>query len=118
MKSRRPLSFVLSALAALVVAMPMMARNASAKNPKGTTATLDIFSAATLGGKQIKPGTYTIQADESTVTILHDGKMLAQAPVQWKDETRKPNASNIVIQNDQIKEIHFGGKMQYVEVME
>jgi hypothetical protein len=117
MKSRRSLGFVLSALAALAVAVPMMARNASAKNSK-VTATMDIISAETLGGKQIEPGTYTFKIDDSTVTVLHNGKMVAEAPVQWKDETRKPNMTNIVTQNNQIKEIHFGGKMQYVEIMD
>jgi hypothetical protein len=118
MKSRRSLVLALCALAALAVAAPTMARNASAKNSKGTTATMDVLSPATLGGKDIKPGTYTFQADESTVTILHNGKMIAQAPVQWKDETNKPSDSNIVVQNNAIKEVHFSGKMKYVEVME
>lgn len=118
MMSRRSLSLALSMLAALAVAMPMMARSASAKNSKATTATMDVLSAATLGGKEIKPGTYTFEVDESTVTILHNGKMVAQAPVQWKDETSKPSSSNIVTENNQIKEIHFGGKMKYAEVTE
>ncbi|MGC2330938.1 MAG: hypothetical protein WA581_05770 [Candidatus Acidiferrales bacterium] len=117
MKSRRSLGFVLSALAALAVAVPMMARNASAKSSK-VTATMDIMSAETLGGKQIQPGTYTFRIDDSTVTVLQHGKTVAEAPVQWKDETRKPNMSNIVTENNQIKEIHFGGKMQYVQIMD
>ncbi|MFY9691028.1 MAG: hypothetical protein WA369_08365 [Candidatus Acidiferrales bacterium] len=118
MKSRRTLGFVFSALAALAVAMPMAARTASAKDAKSTTATMDIISAETLGGKQIAPGTYTFKIDDSTVTVMQHGKMIAEAPVQWKDETRKPNMTNIVTQNDQIKEIHFGGKMKYVQVTE
>jgi hypothetical protein len=118
MKSGRSVRFVLTALVALAVAMPMLARNASAKDTKTTIATLDILNAATLGGKQIEPGTYTFKVDDSTVTVLRNGKMVAQAPVQWKDETRKASVSNIVTQNNQIKEIHFGGKMKYVEVTE
>ncbi|HEX4076930.1 MAG TPA: hypothetical protein VHX49_16135 [Candidatus Acidoferrales bacterium] len=118
MKSHRTLGFVFSALAALAVAMPMAARTASAKDTRSTTTTMDIISAETLGGKQIQPGTYTFKIDDSTVTILQHGKMVAEAPVQWKDETKKPNMTNIVTQNDQIKEIHFGGKMKYVQVME
>jgi len=118
MKSRRMLGFLFSALAALAVAVPMAAPNASAKDTKSTTATMDIISTETLGGKQITPGTYTFKIDDSTVTVTQHGKMIAQAPVQWKDETRKPNMSNIVTLNDQIKEIHFGGKMKYVQVME
>jgi hypothetical protein len=118
MKSRRSLGFVLCALAALAVAVPMMARDASAKNSKATIVTMGVLSPATLGGKDIKPGTYTFQADESTLMILQGGKMVAEARVQWKDETNKPNDSNIVVQNNAIKEVHFGGKMRYVEIME
>ena len=118
MRSRRTLGFVLSAVAALAVAVPMMAGNASAKNSKGTTVTMEVLSTATVAGKEIKPGTYTFQADESTLTILHDGKMVVEAPVQWKDETNKPNDSNIVVQDNAIKEVHFGGKMKYVEITE
>jgi hypothetical protein len=118
MKSRRTLGFVLSALAALAVAVPMMARNASAKSSKGTTVTIEVLDATTLGGKEIKPGTYTFQADESTLTVLQGAKMVAEAPVQWKDETNKPDYTNIVVQNNAIKQVHFGGKMKYVEIME
>ena len=118
MKSRRTLGFVLSAVAALAVAVPMMAGNACAKNSKGTTATMEVLSPTTVGGKELKPGTYTFQADESTLTVSKDGKMVAEVPVQWKDETNKPNDSNFVVENSAIKEVHFGGKMKYVEIME
>jgi hypothetical protein len=117
MKSRRSLGFVLSALAALTVAVPMTTRNAAANGTKETSATMDLISTETLGGKQIQPGTYTFKIDDSTVTVLQHGKMVAEASVQWKDETRKPDRSNIVTLNDQIKEIHFGGKMRYAQVM-
>lgn len=118
MKSHRSLNFVLTALVALALAVPMLTRDAAAKNSKLTKTTMDILSTATLGGKEIKPGTYTIQADDSTVTILQGGKMVAEAPAQWKDETSKSDGSKIVVQNNQIKEIHFDGKMRYVEVMD
>ena len=108
--SRRPLSFVLSVLVALAVAMPIAARGAYAKDSKATTATLDILNAATLGDKQIKPGTYRISADNSKVTLERDGKMVAEAPVQWKDEAGKARYSAFVTDGSQIREIHFSGK--------
>jgi hypothetical protein len=117
MKSRRSLSFVLAAFVALAAAVPIAAPNASAKSTK-TTATMDIFNAATLGGKQIEPGIYKIEVGDSTVTFLQHGKMVAEAPVEWKHDGRKASMSNIVTQNDQIKEIHFGGKAEYIEVMD
>jgi len=116
--SRRPLSFVLSVLVALAIAMPIAARGAYAKDSKATTTTLDILNAATLGGKQIEPGTYRISADDSKVTLERNGKMVAEASVQWKDETSKPSYSKIVTENNQIKEIHFSGKMRYIQIAE
>jgi hypothetical protein len=38
--------------------------------------------------------------------------------VRWKDETSKAKYSNIVTVGDQVKEIHFDGKMRYVEIAE
>ncbi|HUA00395.1 MAG TPA: hypothetical protein VMB02_08695 [Candidatus Aquilonibacter sp.] len=118
MKSRRPVTFLMSALIALALAVPMFARDVSAKGSKVTTATMDIFSEATLGGTDIKPGTYTFKIDDSTVTVLLHGKMVAQARAEWKDETSKPAMSNLRLDKNQIKEIHFSGKMKYVQVMD
>jgi len=116
--SRRPLSFALSVLVALAVAMPIAARGAYAKNTKATTTTLDILSSATLAGKQIEPGTYRISADDSKITFERNGKMVAEAPVQWKDATTKAEYTNVVIESNKITEIHFSGKMRYIQVVE
>jgi hypothetical protein len=115
--SRRPLSFALSVFVALAIAMPIVARGAYAKDSK-TTATLDIFNATTLAGKQLEPGTYRLSADDSKVTFERNGKMIAEAPIQWKDETSKSRFTNIVTESDKITEIHFGGKMRYIQIAE
>jgi hypothetical protein len=116
--SRRSLSFVLSVLVALAVAMPIVARGAYAKDSKATIAALDILNAATLGGKQIEPGTYRISVDDSKVTLERNGKMIAEASVEWKDETNKARYTNIVIEANKITQIHFSGKMRYVQIAE
>jgi hypothetical protein len=103
-------------LVALVLAMPLAARAVAGNNSKPTSATMDVLSAISLGGKQLKPGTYTVTADDSKVTLAQNGKVLAEAPVQWKDETNKARYSNIVTVGDQVTEIHFGGKMRYVTI--
>ncbi len=110
--------FLLTAVAGLILAMPMAARVAVAKDSKTTTASVSILSTMTLAGKQIKPGDYEVRADESKVTIESNGKVIAEAPIQWKDETKKPSNSNVVSENGQIKEIHFSGKMRYIAVSE
>ena len=118
MKSRRGVNVLLSVFVALVLAMPLAAHDAGTKNAKPTSATMDVLSNVLLGGKQIKPGTYVVTADDSKVTVAQGRKVIAEAPVQWKDETSKAKYSNIIVTDNQVKEIHFGGKMRYVEIAE
>lgn len=114
--SRRGVNRVVPVLIALAFAMPFAARVASANSKATTSATMDILTAVSLNGKQLKPGTYTVSADDSKVTVAKDGKIVAEAPVQWKDENSKPHYSNIITTGDQVTEIHFGGKMRYVAI--
>ena len=113
--SRRGLNLFAPILVALLVAMPLAARD-NGKNGKATTAEVDILSTLTLAGKQLKPGTYRVTADDAKVTIERNGKVVAEAPVQWKDESAKAQSTAVVVSDNQIKEIHFGGKMKYVEI--
>ena len=113
--ARRGWNLLLPIFVALLIAMPVAARD-NAKNGKTTIAKVDILSTVTLAGKQLKPGTYEVRAEESKVTLLVNGKVIAEAPVEWKDETTKPNYSKIVTTDDQVKEIHFNGKMRYVAI--
>jgi len=108
------MNFFAPILAALLVAVPLAARD-NGKTGK-TTAEVDILSACTLAGKQLKPGTYQVTADDAKVTIQRNGKVVAEAPVTWKDETTKPRNSNIVTVEDHVTEIHFNGKMRYVSI--
>ena len=116
--SRRGVNLFVPLFVALVLAMPAVARDAAAKNGKSTSATLDISVPVSLAGKQLKPGTYNITADDARVTLAQNGKVVAEAPVQWKDEPSKARYSKIVTVGDHLKEIHFGGKMRYVEIAE
>jgi hypothetical protein len=114
--SRRGVNRVVPVLLALALAVPFTSRVTSANSSKPTSATMDILTAVTLNGKQLKPGTYTVTADERKVTVAQDGKVVAQAPVEWKEENSKPSYSNIVTSGDQVTEIHFNGKMRYVTI--
>jgi hypothetical protein len=114
--SRRGVNLVVRILVVVALAMPLAARAFGANGSKSTSATMDILSSVSLNGKQLKPGTYTVTADDTKVTIAQNGKVLAEAPVEWKDETSKPANSNIVTNNSAVTEIHFSGKMRYVQV--
>ena len=113
--SRRGVNHVVRILVVVALAMPLAART-FANGSKSTSATMDVLTQVSLNGKQLKPGTYTVTADDTKVTIAQNGKVFAEAPVEWKDETSKPRNSNIVTSNDEVSEIHFGGKMRYVQV--
>jgi hypothetical protein len=115
--NRRGLNLFMAVFVALFFALPLAARDA-AKNGNTTTANVEILSTVSLAGKQLKPGTYRVTADDSRVTVQQDGKVVAESPVQWKDENRKPRYSAIVTDGDQVKEIHFNGKMRYIALME
>jgi hypothetical protein len=113
--ARRGWNLVTPILVALLVAMPLAARDA-AKNGKTTSGEVGILTTVTLAGKELKPGNYRVTADDSKVTVLLGGKVVAEAPVQWKDENIAPRYTSIVTTGDQVKEIHFNGKMRYVAI--
>jgi len=116
MSSRR-LGYVFSILAAMTIAMPLAARSNAGKDTKSTvSAQMDIVKDATIGGKEVKAGTYDVKANETKVTFSRNGKVVAEAPVQWKDEQSKSLHSMLVIDGCAVKEIHFTGKSRYVEV--
>jgi hypothetical protein len=114
--TRRGWNLVTTFLVAMLVVMPLAAGDA-AKNGKPTTK-VNVQRTVTLAGKWLKPGEYRVTASDSKVTLAMDGKAVAEAPVEWKDETSRPTFSMIVITADQVKEIHFSGKMRYVVIVE
>jgi hypothetical protein len=114
--SRRGLGYAFSILAALVIAMPIAARANAGKDTKTVSAQMDIVKDTTIGGKEVKAGTYDVKASETKVTLSRNGKLVAEAPVQWKDEQGKSSYSSIVTDGGSVKEIHFNGKARYAEV--
>jgi hypothetical protein len=119
--SRRAMNLAITFLAALALVIPAAARQNNPKKSKSTvSATMDLLNPATLGGKQLKPGTYEVKADDAKLTILKDGKAVAEAPVQWKDESGKSQYSAIVTDGDgkSIKEVHFNGKTRFAQISE
>jgi hypothetical protein len=115
--SRSRISYALAVLAALALAWPLAARSNGPKNSKSTAnATMDLVTDATVGGKQIKAGTYDVKASESKLTLSHDGKVVAETPIEWKDEPSKAAYSAIVVDSGAVKEVHFSGKTRYAEL--
>jgi len=117
--SRRVLTAAFVVLTALALVRLAAARNKTATDSKITIATtVELLSPAMLAGKQLAPGTYEVKADDAKLTLKFKGKVVAEVPVQWKDEQGKAKNSAVVVESDQIKELHFGGKTRFVQVAE
>ena len=115
--NRRGMNLILTVLAALALALPIAARDGDTNPTKIIVSmSVDLSSPASLGGTALKAGSYSVKADSAKVTLLRGGKVVAEAPVQWKDEAGKAEYSTIVTDNNQIIEIHFGGKTKYVAI--
>ena len=115
--SRRAINLVLTVLVALALALPLAARVDKTKDAKSAaSASMDLLNSATLSGHELKPASYTIKVDETKVTFSRNGKVVAEAPVQWKEASTKAQYSSIVTDGNQIREIRFGGKTRYVEI--
>jgi hypothetical protein len=115
------MSGVFTILAALTLALSIAAYAAPGKDAKSTVTPivkteLRLLSPATFGGTELKAGEYSVTADDAHARFLKNGKVIAEASVQWKDESAKPQTNAVVVDSNQIKEIHFSGKMKYVEV--
>ena len=113
----RRMSFVMGILAALMLAIPVAAHaSAEPKNAKPTVTTIDIQSPTSLSGKTLEAGTYRISMDDTKVTVERDGKVVAEAPAQWKDGASKAPYTSFVKDESGIREIHLRGKTRYIAI--
>jgi hypothetical protein len=119
--SRSKMNGVLTILAALTLALSIATHATPAKDAKSTVTPvvktdLRLLNPATLGSTDLKAGEYSVTADDAHAKFSKNGKVIAEASVQWKDESAKSRSTTVVVENNQIKEIHFDGKMKYVEI--
>jgi hypothetical protein len=106
---------------ALTFVLSIATRATPAKDAKSSVTPvaktdLRLVIPATLGGTNLQAGEYSMTADDTHARFLKGGRVIAEAPIQWKDESAKRPITAIFIEANQIKEIHFGGKMKYVEI--
>ncbi len=121
--SRRNL-FTTALIAAVLAGVPAISSVSAfaAPRPKSANAkstlktTVEVMHDGTLGGKPVNKGTYTLQADESKVTLTSHGKVVAEASAEWKDDKGKASTDSIVTESGAIKEIRFGGKTRYLSI--
>ena len=114
--SRRRLLAILAIAVTLLLAL---ARSANTEDVQSALkATLHFFRAVTLSGTELQPGTYSLVADRSIVTLKQSGKVVAGAQIQWKDADKKELATHVVLDGSNIKEIRFAGTNRYIVILQ
>jgi hypothetical protein len=93
-------------LAVLAVAAPLWARSKSAE--------LHLTDPATIGTTQLQPGAYTLKVDDggTQVSVVRQGKVIAEVPCHWVQLSAKPKTTEIDLTENQITEIEFSGDLQ------
>lgn len=97
--------------------MTLFAVFASAANSKN----IDMLTAATVGGKQLKPGTYKVEwstpSSDPTVTFYKGKKAVATVKGKWQDLKAKQTRNAILLDSQpdgtqKVSEIRFAGMSQ------
>jgi hypothetical protein len=103
----------LGGLTILFLALPVWAHPS-----KTYTAEWDATEATMIGNTQIKPGTYKVEAraNQSTLDIVRDGKVVAQTPCHWIQLPKKATYTEVDTNHNQIVEVKFNGKTEAIRV--
>jgi hypothetical protein len=105
----------LAVLFALTVALPALAGPGPSKDTKSAVkTTVRVSTQFTFGSTSLKPGEYSLVADESKATLSQDGKVVAEANTRWMDAPEKFGATGVLLDNNKVKEIRLGGKNRYL----
>jgi hypothetical protein len=99
----------------LLAVLMLLASGVSA-SAKTIHSSFTLPSAAKLAGAPLKAGEYDVNADDTKVTLLSKGKVVAEAKVEWKDGASKASQTSLLIAGDEIKEIRFEGKTRYAVI--
>jgi hypothetical protein len=117
--SRWRLFRLLAILAVAAIILLALARSANTEGAQSAVkASLHFFHAVTLSGKELQPGTYSLVTNSSKVMLKQSGKVVAEAPVQWKDGGKKEFATHVVLDGNDIKEIRFAGRTRYIVIQQ
>jgi hypothetical protein len=109
--------FVLTLL--LAVALPVIAapnNNMVLTGDILAKGTFNLVGSKSLNGTTLPSGEYKVVASDSQVSFLLKGKIVAQAPIQWKD-IQLADTNAVVDQSGSIQEIRFRGKGRSAVIM-
>jgi hypothetical protein len=101
---------VLSLIAFL--ALPVWAHTDSAQ--------LTVLNATTIGGRQLKPGTYKLEVkpDQTQMKVVNTSthRTVAEVPVHWVHVNNPPDYTQVILNKHQVQEVVFSGKTQAVRI--
>jgi len=78
----------------------------------------DVTQTINIGQTQLKPGHYTLKANESNdeLRVIHNGKLVATVPVHWVKLQRKADNTEIFSNKNQVTRVEFAGRSEAVRV--
>jgi hypothetical protein len=78
---------------------------------------LEITKTTIIAGTQLNPGNYEFKVKDgaSQVSVIRDGKVVAQVPCQWVQLPKRAEDSEVIFSDNQITEIDFGGQTEAVK---
>ncbi|HKS68338.1 MAG TPA: hypothetical protein VJR26_13945 [Candidatus Acidoferrales bacterium] len=96
---------------AVVMALPVCARTDSAE--------VSVTNPTTIAGKQLNPGTYRLEVEpgqkQLKVIDTSSDRTVAEVPCQWIQLKTAPNGTEVIVSDNQVKEIDFKGKTRAVK---
>lgn len=97
---------------ALAVSLPALAASRHKKDdPKPLAkSTFALVGNELLGNTALKAGEYVVTAEESKISFWRNDKLVAEAPVIWKQLNEVPQRNTVVIDSGKIIEVRFPGK--------
>jgi hypothetical protein len=94
------------------LALPVWAHTDSAE--------LTVLNPTTIAGQQLEPGTYKleVQPNQTQMKVVNTqtNKTVAKVPVHWIQVKSAPNSAEVILDQNHVSEVEFGGKTQAVRV--
>jgi hypothetical protein len=100
---------LVTGVAAIFLAFPVWAHT--------ETTTVGISNPTAIAGTQLAPGEYEVKVQDAAnqVSVIRDGKVVAEVPCHWIQLPKKADSSEIILTKNQITQIDFRGKTEAIQ---
>lgn len=106
---RSAFAVTVALLAALILAFPAFARPDRAE--------ISLSRTCLVGNTSIQAGTYRVVLETNKVSFVRDGKVVAEAPGEWKKADSKADDTSVTYKDDgRVIEIHLAGRDSYFAI--